>query len=354
MSVEEEARAANAQFWQVSSRQEEVEVEAEPEEVPAARRMSEAREEDEPATIDGGDHTAGDETTEDDGSVNPATEKKKERKDRKPTVLANTTDEITKETIMSKEHALVLCPEDGGSGLENHGSGLENHDSGMASQDTNDDSEPLVEPFGQRAVQLLAICANFPICKIFGYDWQHTRCIYVQRQGEVQEEGMVDLVPIGPREILMAYGYFGLKVYTNNESGPPITEAWDAYDDDEIEEYTQTICAGPGRKLEITYLVIPYAIEAKVEVKLKLKDLDSGSRAVYGKIKASTTDYRNKSVHLFSCERGMSLSFPSASTSILPLSPSMVAVPCHWQLELHVEVDLTVITCDSQEEQDKN
>jgi hypothetical protein len=32
----------------------------------------------------------------------------------------------------------------------------------------------------------------------------------------------------------------------------------------------------------------------------------------------------------------------------------MVAVPCRWRLELHVEVDLTVITCDSPEEQDKN
>jgi hypothetical protein len=30
-------------------------------------------------------------------------------------------------------------------------------------------------------------------------------------------------------------------------------------------------------------------------------------------------------------------------------------VPCRWQLELHIEVDLTIITtCDSQEEQDKN
>ena len=40
---------------------------------------------------------------------------------------------------------------------------------------------------GQRAVQLLAICANFPICEIYGYDWHQGRCIYVQREGEVQE-----------------------------------------------------------------------------------------------------------------------------------------------------------------------
>ncbi|XP_047092542.1 uncharacterized protein LOC124704333 isoform X2 [Lolium rigidum] len=242
--------------------------------------------------------------------------------------------------------------EDGGDGAEDGGSGP--GDGGSDPEDSNDDSVPHIQPFGQRAVQLLAICADFPICEIIGYDWQHSRYIYVQPEGGVQEEGMVDLVPIGPREILMAYTSFGLEVYTDNESGPPITDAWVVDDDEEIEEYTQTICAGPSRKLEITYLVIPSAIEAKVEVKLKLKDIGSRSRAIYGKIKASATDYRNKSVHLFSCERGRSLSFPSGSTSILLLRPCKVAVPSRLQLELNIEVDLAVITSDSQEEQDKN
>ena len=75
-------------------------------------------------------------------------------------------------------------PEDGSNGLENHDSGLD--DSGMASKDSNNESRRC-EPPGKRAVQLLAICANFPICKIHGYDWNDVRCIYVQRRGEVQE-----------------------------------------------------------------------------------------------------------------------------------------------------------------------
>ncbi|KAM0917192.1 hypothetical protein ACQ4PT_009630 [Festuca glaucescens] len=112
MSLEEQARAANTEFWEVPSRQEEVEVEAE--EVGADRRMSEAREEDEPTTTDGGDHTAGDSTdfgdrTEDDGSGNPAAKKKKkERKDQKPTVLAITNTKITK----ISESGLPLEPAD--------------------------------------------------------------------------------------------------------------------------------------------------------------------------------------------------------------------------------------------------
>ncbi|KAM0839667.1 hypothetical protein ACQ4PT_060163 [Festuca glaucescens] len=105
MSLEEEARAANVAFWEVPShRQEEEEVDLAAEEVGADRQMTEAGEEEEyePTTTDGGDHTGGDSTecadrTEDDGSGNPAAKKKKKkpRKDRKPTVLANTTSEIT-------------------------------------------------------------------------------------------------------------------------------------------------------------------------------------------------------------------------------------------------------------------
>ena len=39
-------------------------------------------------------------------------------------------------------------------------------------------------------------------------------------------------------------------------------------------------------------VVIPSAIEANVKVNLKLKDLGSKSRSVYGKIKASVTEYK--------------------------------------------------------------
>ncbi|CAN6325861.1 unnamed protein product [Urochloa humidicola] len=89
-------------------------------------------------------------------------------------------------------------------------------------------------------------------------------------------------------------------------------------------------------------------------VRLKLKDLDSTSRAVYGKIKATCTDYGNKSVHLFCCERGRSCSVPSGSSSILPLSPSVFALPCHRQVEFQLEVDLKVITISGNQEEEKN
>ncbi|KAF8656432.1 hypothetical protein HU200_060705 [Digitaria exilis] len=148
----------------------------------------------------------------------------------------------------------------------------------------------------------------------------------------------------------MAYAGFGLKV--TGDEGPPISQGWDAADpDDDPEEYTKTIWAGPGRKLEVTYLVIPSALEMNVEVRLKLNDLGSRSRAVCGTIKVRAPDYGNHSVHLFNCPRWRKWSVPSGSTSVLPLSPPVIALPYSWELELHVDVDLTVITtCDNQEE----
>ncbi|WVZ64423.1 hypothetical protein U9M48_013935 [Paspalum notatum var. saurae] len=264
--------------------------------------------------------------------------------------------------------------EDAAAPLEDHGYGgeedaaapLEDHDGdqddrGAVSEDSNDG----VLPYGHRAVQVLAIRANFPIETINGYDWHFGRCIYTQLLGEVQEEGMVDLIPIGPGEILMADAGFSLEVYhsttTTGDEGSsrvssPIRVELDVCDQDDCEEYTLIIDGGPGRMLEITYLVIPEAIEANVEVRLKLKDLGSRRYVVYGKIKASTTDYGNKSIHLFSCKRGRSCSVPSGSSSILPLTPSKIALPCREQLELQLEVDLTVIAVsisDNQEKEEK-
>ncbi|KAF8702464.1 hypothetical protein HU200_032842 [Digitaria exilis] len=148
----------------------------------------------------------------------------------------------------------------------------------------------------------------------------------------------------------MAYAAFGLEV--TGDEGPPIQQGWDAADPDEDpEEYTKTIWAGPGRKLEVTYLVIPNALEMNVEVRLKLNDLGSRSRAVCGNIKVRAPDYGNHSVHLFSCPRSRKWPVPSGSTSVLPLSPPVIALPYSWELQLHVDVDLTVTTtCDNQEE----
>ncbi|TVU45364.1 hypothetical protein EJB05_04851 [Eragrostis curvula] len=254
------------------------------------------------------------------------------------------------------------CEDDTTAPAEDQGDDPEDGSSGPESLGGSDDE---ILPPGLSAVQLLAICANFPIGAIFGSDGgiNPPMCMYFCDEGEEQEDGMVDLVPIGPCYTLSAISHFIVQVAyfttaADNEGSSvlaSIIELWVVGDDeDEPVEYTQTICAGLGRKLEITYLVIPDANMIEFEVRLKLKDLGSRSRVVYGKIKANTRVYGNKSVHLFNRERGRSLSLPSDSTSILPLRPPMIAVPGSRPLKLHIEVDLTVITTFDSHEEEKN
>ncbi|KAF8660415.1 hypothetical protein HU200_057998 [Digitaria exilis] len=172
----------------------------------------------------------------------------------------------------------------------------------------------------------------------------------------------MDLVLTGPYRMLEAYGALVLKVFaaddegfsTDDDDGSPIYGGWDVTEPDEFEEFTGTIYGGLGRKLEVTYLVIPDGIETHVEVRLNLIDLGSRNRAVYGSVKARAIDYGSKSIHLFSRERGRSLSLPCDSTCILPLRPYMIALR-NWQhFKLHIEVDLRVITSNDNQEEDKN
>ncbi|KAK3142135.1 hypothetical protein QOZ80_4BG0342730 [Eleusine coracana subsp. coracana] len=256
------------------------------------------------------------------------------------------------------EDDATALPEDRSDGSkEGSSSGSDDHDGHEDCGVASDDSDYENELGGPRAVQLLAIRANFCVSAINAYDWHEGRCVYYsESQLGVQEEGMVDLVPTGPDRIIEAYGPFDLTVFKEDNEGsctsPPIEDGWDVAQNDYLKEYTQTIDGGLGRKLEITYLVMPASIETHVEVRLNLKDLGSRKRSVYGSIKASAIDYGSKRIHLFNCERGLSWSFPCRSTCDLPLSPYLIALPYHRHFKLHIEVDLRVMTtCGSQEEE---
>ena len=74
------------------------------------------------------------------------------------------------------------CEDDTTTLQEDHGDDPKDGSSDPESSEDSDDWQD-----GHRVVQFLAISANFPICKINGYDHEHGRCLYAHSKGEVQE-----------------------------------------------------------------------------------------------------------------------------------------------------------------------
>ncbi|CAL5098246.1 unnamed protein product [Urochloa decumbens] len=269
------------------------------------------------------------------------------------------------ETTLNKldELNVHVHDEDGDGGVDDAAASSEDHDrDDAASEDSDSGSDDDTVPWGQRALQLLTIRANSPISSINAYDWVRGHCIYVQRDGQVQEEWSIwsSLAPVVLSWLTAASPWkFSLSLLQPATVLKPARRGLVGFILFPSHMNTQKPSARGSRGMfEITFLVIPSAIEANVEVRLKLKDLGSRSRAVYGKIKASSTDYGNKRVHLFSCERGRSWTVPSTSSSVaLPLSPSAIALPSlpyRRKLEFQLEVDLTVVTISDNQEEEKN
>ena len=178
---------------------------------------------------------------------------------------------------------------------------------------------------------------------------------------------MVDLVLTGPCTSISAYGCFAIKIdipgpytSTGDGGGGSIKWEWDRYDPEYTREVdkgpmTRTLSSsGPGRNVEITYAVMSNALEATVQVKLRMKDGNSPC-SIYGVITASIGDFKGHSI-LFrrTKETAQHLSPMTDSPQgvlyqlvrSLELSRNVVAVPRgQW---LHIGVDLSIETSKNQ------
>lgn len=178
---------------------------------------------------------------------------------------------------------------------------------------------------------------------------------------------MADLVLTGPCTSILAYGCFAIKIdipgpytSTGDGGGGSIKWEWDCYDPEYAREVdkgpmTRTISSsGPGRNVEITYAVMSNALEATVQVKLRMKDGNSPC-SVYGVITASIGDFKGQSI-LFrrTKETAQHLSPMTDSPQgvlyqlvrSLELARNVVAVPCGQRL--HIGVDLSIETSKNQ------
>jgi hypothetical protein len=171
---------------------------------------------------------------------------------------------------------------------------------------------------------------------------------------------MVDLVLIGPYTGISAYGCFAIKIdipgpYTStSNTGGSIKWEWDCYDPEYAKEVdkgpvTRTISSlGPDRNVEVTYAVMSNALEAIVQVKLRLKDGNSPC-SVHGDITACIGDFKHQSI-LFRRTEETAQHFSPMTDSpqgvlyqlvrSLELDRNVVAVPCGQPL--HIGVDLSI------------
>ncbi|XP_066336712.1 uncharacterized protein [Miscanthus floridulus] len=211
-------------------------------------------------------------------------------------------------------------------------------------------------------VELLAMHADLGVLgtTVIVFDGKRGHIIY--RKQEQGEKGkMVDLVLTGPCTSISAYGCFAIKIdipgpytSTGDGGGGSIKWEWDCYDPEYAREVdkgpmTRTLSSsGPGRNVEITYAVMSNALEATVQVKLRMKDGNSPC-SVYGVITASIGDFKGQSI-LFrrTKETAQHLSPMTDSphgvlyqlVRSLELARNVVAVPCGERL--HIGVDLSI------------
>jgi hypothetical protein len=173
-------------------------------------------------------------------------------------------------------------------------------------------------------------------------------------------QGMVDLVVTGPYKGISAYGCFAISIDIpaatasagscwSGDTGATLEWEWDCYDpkyaaqvDEPPVRHTILTPDGCGEVAEITYAVMSNALEATVEVMLRLQDGQSPG-GVYGEITANIDDFPDGS-DLFRCtQRTSQLCSPSLNNDgwwCLELARNLVAVPCGKLLRIKVDLQL--------------
>ncbi|XP_066336723.1 uncharacterized protein [Miscanthus floridulus] len=217
-------------------------------------------------------------------------------------------------------------------------------------------------------VELLAMHADLGVLgtTVIVFDGKRGHIIY--RKQEQGEKGkMVDLVLTGPCTSISAYGCFAIKIdipgpytSTGDGGGGSIKWEWDCYDPEYAKEVdkgpmTRTISSsGPGRNVEITYAVMSNALEATVQVKLRMKDENSPC-SVYGVITACIGDFKGQSILFRRTKETAQHLCPMTDSPqgvlyqlvrSLELARNVVVVPCGQRL--HIGVDLSIETSKNQ------
>lgn len=203
-------------------------------------------------------------------------------------------------------------------------------------------ARPLVEVFGVRAEGSLPLVGNIAV-----FDGMRGQIIYDNDDNgaaaaaatQQQQGGGVELVVTGPYTAIPAYGGFTIELDVPDDSDPDGESRlikdldWDPYGENSRydEVASETITAG-GKAVEVTYAVLRAAVEAKVEVRLRLPAATPGTPRVYGRIAARSEPMFAEQDGAWSVlfDLGAAAAVPDDDGSgdiTLPLARSVVALP---------------------------
>ncbi|CAD6258211.1 unnamed protein product [Miscanthus lutarioriparius] len=165
------------------------------------------------------------------------------------------------------------------------------------------------------------------------------------RSGD-DDQGYAPLLLTGPYRAISAYGSFTIEVdicgavmaaQQDQGSGDVGELNWDCYDEEKVYDrpVRETITtSSSGRKVEVTYAVLSDAVDAELEVHLRLPGATAEGRGavVYGRIATRSKAFHHEHLAwsvLFDSEvDGVSLVADGAgSIARLPLARSVVAMP---------------------------
>lgn len=119
-----------------------------------------------------------------------------------------------------------------------------------------------------------------------------------------------------------------------------ISEYWDVsnYDDAEPSRHMKVLCGSSDRRVVVSYVHIPNAIEAEVKVRLYFDE----SSEISGFIEATATGYEWSYVELFRKENEETLCVRSGEWTIVTLLVKVLCLPYRSDLQLTVDVGLKI------------
>ncbi|TVU12796.1 hypothetical protein EJB05_46456 [Eragrostis curvula] len=206
---------------------------------------------------------------------------------------------------------------------------------------------------GRPLVELLSMRASLSIVgtEIVVFDGRRGQIIYKHKKEKAQslcmQGGMIDLELTGPYTGISAWGPFAIKI--DIPAAAPITWEWDCYDQErinEVDEPPRTQKIGNGIA-EVTYAVMSDALEATVQIKVKLTGLPKDGHnqiSFHGEVTALIDSFNGSKSFLFKRTQEAPLRLTlgdDKSWFLFPLPRNVIAVPCGNFL--HIEVNLQIV-----------